>query len=75
MLHVDVYFFKNEEKIFVFKNIRTCVDQVLTTAFYRGSFELKITTEYRKINETFIQGLNNLQIMACEALLLIGIYE
>ena len=52
MLHVDVHFFKNEEKIFVFKIIGICVDWVLTTAFLWGrqwsSFELKITTEYRK---------------------------
>ena len=45
-------FLKMKKKIFIFKNIGMCVDRALTTAFLRGrqwsSFELKITTEYRK---------------------------
>ena len=61
MLHGDVYFFKNEEKIFIFKNIGICVDRALTTAFLRGSqwssFELKITTEYRKNKRHINTGL------------------
>ena len=80
MLHVDVYFFKNEEKIFILKNIWMCVDRALTTAFLRGrqrsSFELKIT----QLNDTFIKGwsqhrVNYSQIPASKGLFLIGICE
>ena len=50
-----------KKKIFIFKNIGMCVDRALTTAFLRGrqwsSFELKITTEYRK-NKRHRAGLN-----------------
>ena len=44
MLPVDVYFLKNEEKIFIFKNIRMSV-------------ELKITTECRKNKQHIHTGL------------------